>query len=32
MIQENVIDDIGGMLDDEFGKLMEIYSEFKSDK
>jgi len=32
MIQENVIDDIGGMLDDEFNELMEIYREFKSDK
>ena len=32
MIQENVIDDIGGMIDEEFSKLMDIYSEFKSDK
>ncbi len=32
MIQENVIDDIGGKIDDEFSELMEIYSEFKSDK
>ncbi len=32
MIQSNVIDDIGDMIDDEFGELMEIYREFKSDK
>jgi len=32
MIQENVIDEIGGKLDDEFHNLMDIYSEFKSDK
>ncbi|WP_294963595.1 AAA family ATPase [Sulfurimonas sp.] len=32
MIQENSIDEIGGMLDDDFSELMEIYSEFKSDK
>lgn len=32
MIQENVIDDIGGMLDEQFAELMEIFREFKSDK
>jgi predicted ATPase len=32
MIQENVIDDIGDMINDEFSELMEIYREFKSDK
>ncbi|MDF1883320.1 AAA family ATPase [Sulfurimonas sp. SAG-AH-194-C21] len=31
MIQENIIDDIGGVLDDNFNELMDIYSEFKSD-
>ena len=31
MIQENVIDDIGGMLDDSYNELMKIYREFKSD-
>ena len=29
MIQENVIDTIGDMLDNEFSELLEIYSEFK---
>ncbi len=32
MIESNIIDDIGGMLDDDFNELMDIYSEFKSDK
>jgi len=32
MIQENDIDDIGGMLDDNYNELMEIYRKFKSDK
>ncbi|PHQ56255.1 MAG: hypothetical protein COA30_04840 [Sulfurimonas sp.] len=32
MIKENVIDDIGLMIDDEFAGLMEIYREYKSDK
>ena len=32
MIKENVIDEIGGKLDDEFNELMEIYREFKNDK
>lgn len=32
MIQENTIDEIGGMIDDEFSELMDIYSEYKSDK
>jgi len=32
MIQENAIDRIGDIIDDEFSDLMEIYTEFKSDK
>ena len=32
MIQENVIDDIGDTLDDDFNELMEIYRKFKNDK
>jgi len=32
MIQENAIDDIGGLIDNEFNDLIDIYSEFKSDK
>jgi len=32
MIQENSIDEIGGVLDDNFNELMDIYSEYKSDK
>ena len=31
MIKENVIDDIGAQLDEQFNELMEIYSEFQSD-
>jgi len=31
MIQENVIDEIGGMLDENYSELLEIYSEFKND-
>ncbi|WP_455756121.1 AAA family ATPase [Sulfurimonas sp.] len=32
MIQENVIDGIGDIIDDEFSELMDIYREFKNDK
>jgi len=32
MIEENVIDDIGDMISDEFSELMEIYRELKNDK
>jgi len=31
MIQENAIDDIGGIIDDNFNELMDIYREFKND-
>ncbi len=32
MIESNVIDEIGDILDDDFSELMDIYREFKNDK
>jgi len=32
MIKENVIDNVGDIIDDEFSELMEIYREYKNDR